>query len=167
MSAKHTFFKTIWIFTILTAQAQSTWSQRMAETAMYLWPAGQPRNWNYEQGVVMTAIQKVYEETGHTPYLQYIQRKVDYFVSNTGRISTYNLAEYNLDHIASGRALLFLHQQTSMSKYKLAAEHLRSQLLTHPRTASQGFWHKNIYPNQMWLDGLYMAEPFYAEYSAL
>ena len=77
----------------------------------------------------------------------------------------YDLDEYNIDHVTPGRALLTLYRVTNDEKYKKAVELIRSQLKTHPRTKEGGFWHKNIYPYQMWLDGLYMGEPFYAEYS--
>jgi unsaturated rhamnogalacturonyl hydrolase len=66
-----------------------------------------------------------------------------------------------------GRSLLFLYNKTGQTKYKTAAQKVRGQLLTHPRTSDGGFWHKQVYPYQMWLDGLYMGEPFYAEYSKM
>jgi unsaturated rhamnogalacturonyl hydrolase len=65
-----------------------------------------------------------------------------------------------------GRVLLLLYKETRQEKYLKAATHLREQLKTHPRTSEGGFWHKKIYPSQMWLDGLYMGEPFYAEWAA-
>jgi unsaturated rhamnogalacturonyl hydrolase len=63
--------------------------------------------------------------------------------------------------------LLLLFQVTGKAKYKKAADQMRNQLKTHPRTNEGGFWHKKIYPYQMWLDGLYMGEPFYAEYAKI
>jgi unsaturated rhamnogalacturonyl hydrolase len=77
------------------------------------------------------------------------------------------MSDYSLDMIAGGRALLFLYEQTKQEKYRLAANLLRTQLCAQPRTRAGGFWHKKIYPYQMWLDGLYMAEPFYAWYSVM
>lgn len=151
-----------------SSSAQDTlWSLRMTETAMSLWPAGTPFNWNYEQGLVMKATEEVWNKTLNQKYFTYVQNKVNYFVGATGKINTYTLTDYTLDNIASGMALLFLHKNTATTKYKTAADNLRSQLSTQPRTSSGGFWHKNSYPNQMWLDGLYMAEPFYAKYSML
>lgn len=153
--------------TISHTRAQGNWSSSMAKTAMTLWPRGTPANWNYEQGFVLRAIEAVWDKTGDSAYFHYIQNKVDFFVTPTGGITTYTLQEYTLDNIASGRALLFLYAHTANTKYKLAADKLRSQLATHPRTSEGGFWHKNAYPQQMWLDGLYMAEPFYAQYAQL
>jgi unsaturated rhamnogalacturonyl hydrolase len=90
---------------------------------------------------------------------------MDRFVQPDGTISGYKPEEFNLDHIAQGRLLFPLFQRTRDNRYKIAAGHLREQLRRHPRTSEGGFWHKQIYPQQMWLDGLYMAEPFYAEYA--
>ena len=83
-----------------------------------------------------------------------------------GTIRTYQLEDYNIDNILLGRNLLLLYKVTGEEKYRKAAGLLREQLRTHPRTSDGGFWHKKIYPSQMWLDGLYMGEPFYAEYAA-
>ncbi|MCO5587766.1 hypothetical protein L7F22_041718 [Adiantum nelumboides] len=80
---------------------------------------------------------------------------------------SYNKLEYNLDNVHSGTVLLFLWKQTENIMYKKAADLLRDQLKTHPRTKKDGFWYKLIYPYQMWLDGLFMAEPFYAQYVLL
>ncbi len=82
-----------------------------------------------------------------------------------GSIRTYRLEEYNLDQINEGKLLFFLHETTGDERYKQAASLLREQLRTHPRTSAGGFWHKQIYPHQMWLDGIYMASPFYAEFA--
>lgn len=91
---------------------------------------------------------------------------MDKFVQPDGSIRTYNLSDHNLDFILCGRNVLMLYRQTHEDKYLKAVQTLREQLRTQPRTFDGGFWHKKRYPNQMWLDGLYMAEPFYAEYAA-
>ena len=148
-------------------------SERAAQTAMtVLWrdPArnqsGYPNRWTYEHGFVLKGIEQVWNNTHDKQYLDFIQRSMDQFVNDDGSIRTYNPNDYNLDNILSGRALLFLYKATGQEKYRKAASLLREQLKTHPRTSDGGFWHKKIYPSQMWLDGLYMAEPFYAEYAA-
>src|ERR1041384_7860471 len=91
---------------------------------------------------------------------------MDHFVAADGTIRTYKLEDYSLDNVLPGRILLLLYRVTEQEKYRKAAAQLRAQLKTQPRTSEGGFWHKKIYPEQMWLDGLYMAEPFYAEYAA-
>jgi unsaturated rhamnogalacturonyl hydrolase len=90
---------------------------------------------------------------------------VDWFVTPEGNIRTYRVGEFNLDQINPGKLLFQAYAQTGDERYRKAIELLRNQLQNQPRTASGGFWHKKIYPNQMWLDGIYMAAPFYAEYA--
>ena len=147
-------------------------SQRLADTLMNrIWleddgtPIGIPRNWTYEQGVQIKAAEQVWYATGDAKYFDFIKRGMDYWFDKDGNLTKYNLEEYNIDHVTPGRGLLTLYRVTNDEKYKKAADLIRSQLKTHPRTKEGGFWHKKIYPNQMWLDGLYMGEPFYAEYS--
>jgi unsaturated rhamnogalacturonyl hydrolase len=127
---------------------------------------GRPEKWAYEQGVLLKGVEAVWRNTGDERYLEYIRRGVDHFVGADGRISTYKPEDYSLDNVMPGRLLLTLYKVTGQEKYRKAAGLLREQLRTHPRTSEGGFWHKKIYPEQMWLDGLYMAEPFYAEYAA-
>jgi unsaturated rhamnogalacturonyl hydrolase len=155
-----------------TATAQTPYSERMAATVMEVLhrdsiavKEGKPARWDYEQGLVLKAIEALWYKTGDAKYLRYIQKDIDRYVAEDGSIRTYDLDEYNIDNLPTGRALLLLYQETRKEKYQKAAFLLRNQLRTHPRTKAGGFWHKKRYPNQMWLDGLYMAEPFYAEFS--
>jgi unsaturated rhamnogalacturonyl hydrolase len=97
--------------------------------------------------------------------LAYVRRSMDQFVKPDGAIDGYELKEYNIDAISQGRLLFPLAERTRDARYRLAAGRLREQLRTQPRTAEGGFWHKQIYPQQMWLDGLYMGQPFYAQYA--
>lgn len=125
------------------------------------------KRWNYEQGIVLDAIYRMYKQTGEKKYLDYVKKNMDYYILNDGSISTYSMKEFNLDNVTPGRALLELYNETKDIKYKKAADTLREQLNQHPRTKEGGFWHKEIYPYQVWLDGLYMAQPFYAMYSSV
>ena len=157
---------------VASARAQ-TISERMATSAMQtLWrdaakgEDGAPARWTYEHGVFLKGIERVWLDTGDGKYFRYIEQGIDRFISDDGTIRTYRLDDYNLDNIMPGRLLLTLYKVTERDKYRKAAALLREQLRTHPRTSEGGFWHKKIYPYQMWLDGLYMAEPFYAEYAA-
>ncbi|RYU77214.1 glycoside hydrolase family 88/105 protein [Hymenobacter persicinus] len=125
--------------------------------------------WDYEQGLMLKALERVWNRTGEAKYFTYIQKDLDQFVREDGTIRTYKVEDYNLDNLTTGHALLTLGQMSvpKADKYLKAARLLRTQLDGQPRTKEGGFWHKKIYTNQMWLDGLYMAEPFYAEYSAV
>ncbi len=154
------------------AQAKPV-SEQLGETAMNrIWvdernQPGIPSRWTYEQGVALRGIENLWYATGDRKYFDHIKKGMDYWFDDKGNLKDYDLKEYNIDHVTSGTALLLLYRVTGDEKYKRAVELIRSQLKTHPRTKEGGFWHKNIYPNQMWLDGLYMGEPFYAEYSAV
>src|SRR5690606_36298398 len=92
---------------------------------------------------------------------------MDAFVEEDGTIKTYKFADYNIDNIKTGRSLLLLYRVTGKKKYFKAAELLRKQLQEHPRTKDRSYWHKKIYPHQVWLDGLYMGMPFYTEWATL
>ncbi|MFC1959783.1 glycoside hydrolase family 105 protein [Chloroflexota bacterium] len=145
--------------------AQKSWSVRMADSVMQRADILGSK-WAYEWGVVLKGIEQVWQATGDRTYFEYIKHNVDTFVDADGQIRTYRPAEYNIDHINTGKLLFGLWQETGDNRYERAAHRLRDQLRTHPRTSENGFWHKNIYPHQMWLDGIYMGGPFYVQYAA-
>lgn len=121
--------------------------------------------WHYEQGLMLTALYEQFLQTGDSAYIKFIKGNIDLYVDKTGTINTYKPETFKLDDIVPGRTLLILYQQTGEEKYKIAAGQLINQLENQPRTSEGGFWHKKIYPYQMWLDGLYMALPFYGAYA--
>ena len=123
-----------------------------------------PNKWNYIDGCMITAILQLYEITGEQRYFDFAKEFIDFFVQEDGTIKTYNVKEYNLDNINTASNLFLLYDKTGDEKYKKALDLVRTQLDTMPRTKENSFWHKDIYPNQVWLDGLYMAEPFYMRY---
>ena len=149
------------------------WSQRIADSFIMRHPANiiddstYNNKWTYDQGVVLEGLQQLWNQTNDKKYYDYIKTNIDQYVSDNGKINKYKYSEYTLDNIAPGCQLLFLYETTKELKYKIAADTLRKQISSQHRTKSGGFWHKKIYPNQMWLDGLYMCEPFYAEYSKI
>ena len=152
--------------------AQKPVSEQLADTAMNrIWvddrnQPGIPRGWTYEQGVVHKAIEAMWYATGDAKYFNHIQKGMDYWIDEKGDHKDYDLAEYNIDHVTPATSMMLLYRATGNEKYRKMVELFRSQLKTHPRTNEGGFWHKKIYPYQMWLDGLYMGQPFYAEYSS-
>jgi unsaturated rhamnogalacturonyl hydrolase len=117
--------------------------------------------WRYEDGFLLWAI----EQAGLERHRQAVVDYVDRFVAPDGSIKTYCLSDYNLDQINPGRLLFSVYRATGEERYRRAIELLREQLRRQPRTQAGGFWHKLIYPHQMWLDGIYMACPFYARYA--
>lgn len=120
--------------------------------------------WHYELGTMLVGFQQLYEATGDERYYEFIKRNMDEFIEEDGSILTYTVEEYNLDQVNSGKLLFMLYERTGDARYREAARTLRRQLAEHPRTEEGGFWHKQVYPHQMWLDGIYMASPFYAQY---
>ena len=126
--------------------------------------AGKPGNWNYIDGCMMTALLSMAEITGEREYFDFVEGFIDSYILDDGTIRTYAPEKYNLDDINEGRVLLPLYRATGKEKYRLAARKLKHHLDTQPRTMEGNFWHKAIYPNQVWLDGIYMAQVFYALY---
>jgi len=156
------------------AKHEEPWSERIARSFLSMHPDSisypaelKSRKWNYEQGVIMEAFFHLWKETGDSEYVRYIKKNLDHYVDSDGTIHTYRFGEYQLDNITPGKALLRMYDFTGEKKYRVAADTLRRQLAEQPRTSEGGFWHKKIYPYQMWLDGMYMAEPFYGLYSRM
>jgi unsaturated rhamnogalacturonyl hydrolase len=124
------------------------------------------QKWEYECGLVLKGIWELWRRTNESRYFDYVRENIDHFVSDDGTIRTYKQDDFNIDNINNGKILLRLYEHTGLEKYKKALMQLSGQLEKHPRTNAGGFWHKKIYPYQMWLDGIYMACPFIAEYGA-
>jgi len=155
-----------------TISSSEPLSKQMAATIMNIWKDSfsldnKPAKWTYDQGVILKGVEGVWSRTGDGKYFRYLQQSIDFFVDNAGNVKTYKADEFNIDNVNNGRILLLLYKVTNNEKYWKAATQFREQLKKQPRTSGGGFWHKKIYPYQMWLDGLYMGEPFYAEYAAL
>src|SRR5258706_10539540 len=161
------------LFFMLSAPAQNkNRSEQLAATVMNTWKDSfsldnKPVKWTYDMGVILKGFEGIWMNTGNAAYYNYIQKQMDVFINDDGSIKTYKQDEYNIDNVNNGKLLLLLYRVTLKEKYLKAAQLLREQLRNQPRTDKGGFWHKKIYPYQMWLDGLYMAEPFYAEYAWL
>jgi len=125
---------------------------------------GKPASWNYIDGCMMTALLALHEITGEQKYFDFVDSFIDSFISEDGQIRTYSPEKHVLDDINEGRVLFDLYQATGRQKYRLAADLLHEALLHQPRTFEGSWWHKDIYPDQVWLDGIYMAQPFSALY---
>jgi unsaturated rhamnogalacturonyl hydrolase len=147
------------------------WSERMALSIMKRHPEayqidGQTEpKWDYVHGLVLTSFEALFKHTKDQQYYNYIKQYADATIDEKGSVASYKFDTYNIDMVTAGRILFNLHETTKDSRYATVLQLLRKQIAEQPRTASGGFWHKKIYPNQMWLDGLYMGEPFYAQYT--
>jgi len=148
------------------------WSDKMALTLMKRYPeaymiddAKAPK-WDYVHALVLHSFEELYKKNPDPRYAAYIKNYVDILVQSDGTIKTYEPEKYNIDLVLPGRLLFNIYETTKDKRYLTAMQLLKKQLEGQPRTSSGGFWHKQIYTNQMWLDGLYMGEPFYAQYTA-
>lgn len=154
--------------------ADLPWSKRIADSFVLRHPGAvtydslsPDQRWNYEQGLMLVALYEMSLHSGELKYAEFVHKNLDQYVNEDGSIRTYKRTDYNIDNIGPGRPLLWVYGMTRQEKFRYAADTLRQQLREHPRTSEGGFWHKKIYPYQMWLDGLFMAEPFYALYAKM
>jgi unsaturated rhamnogalacturonyl hydrolase len=147
------------------------WSERMALSIMKRHPQayqidGQTEpKWDYVHGLVLTSFEALFIHTKDQRYYNYSKQYADATIDKEGLVASYKFDTYNIDMVTAGRILFNLYETTKDTRYLTVLQLLRKQIAEQPRTASGGFWHKKIYPNQMWLDGLYMGEPFYAQYT--
>lgn len=144
-------------------------SKQLAATIMARTPKlerDQPQdaNWTYASGVVLKGFEALWRRDHDARYLDYIEANISPFVQPDGDILSYSEAKYNLDLVNTGRLFYLMKDQTQEQRYELAIQRLRHQLAHQPRTSGGSFWHKQVYPYQVWLDGVYMALPFYTEY---
>ena len=126
---------------------------------------GKKPHWNYIDGCMITALMEIADIKNDKRYFDFAERFIDYYVRDDGSILGYDKEKYNLDDINEGRVLFELYEKTGKEKYRLAIEKHKEHLDSQPRTELGSFWHKLIYPNQVWLDGIYMAQVFSAKYA--
>lgn len=148
------------------------WSERMTLSEIHRFPDPtlldfrEKPKWSYTNGLVLDAMYKVYKQTNNTKIYDYIYDFGNRMINQNGEIMTYKMSDYNLDMIKSGDAILDLYEKTNEERFRIALKTLDKQLIDQPTTTEGGYWHKKVYPSQMWLDGVYMAEPFHARYAA-
>ena len=126
--------------------------------------AGKKASWDYIDGCMIMSLLELYKVGRNEKYFKFAEEYISYRVQEDGTINGYHKEELNLDNINEGKNLFTLYDLTGKEKYAKATSRIYQQILEMPRTKEGNFWHKMIYPNQVWLDGLYMAQPFYIEY---
>ena len=152
---------------------ETSYAEKMAQSEIKRNPEGwtldfnEKPKWEYTHGLVMMAMERVWQETGDEQYYNYIRHFTDFMIDEQGNIKTYKKSDYNIDRVNGGKFLIRLYEETGEEQFKLAVEELRDQMREHPRMSEGGFWHKKVYPHQMWLDGIYMGSPFLAKYAAV
>ena len=122
--------------------------------------------WEYTHGLIMSSMQAVWKDKGEQRFYDYTKKFADFMIDSAGNILTYKKSDFNIDRVNGGKFLINLYEESGEEKYRLAVEELRDQMRNHPRNSEGGFWHKKVYPHQMWLDGIYMGSPFLAQYAA-
>jgi unsaturated rhamnogalacturonyl hydrolase len=154
----------------LEGSATQPWSVRACDAIMRRSPVLTER-WTYDAGLVLKGFEQVWQATGDRKYFDYLKETIDRLMDADGAIKGYKVEDYNLDNINMGKVLFSLLADAGdahgRERYRRALHTLRGQLQSQPRTSDGGFWHKQIYPNQMWLDGVYMSGPFMAQYAAV
>ncbi|OXA74989.1 glycosyl hydrolase family 88, partial [Flavobacterium branchiophilum NBRC 15030 = ATCC 35035] len=169
-------FFLLFVFTNVVAQIYQIpntikWSEKMALSIMKRHPEAYQIDdkitpkWDYVHGLVLNSFQKLYQKTNDKKYFDYVKNYADATIDSLGIVKSYQYDNFNIDMIAAGNILFDLYETTTDERYLKVMQQLRNQLKNQPRTQSGGFWHKKIYPNQMWLDGLYMGTPFYTHYT--
>lgn len=127
---------------------------------------GVPSTISYSQMTLYKGFELAYNLTGDEKYASWYRGQIDALVQSDGTIKGWDSKKYSLDNYRMGNNLLYWYEKTGEAKYKKAASVIRQQINRHPRTATGGFWHRNPeYPNQMWLDGIFMADSFYAKWT--
>jgi unsaturated rhamnogalacturonyl hydrolase len=179
----------VWAVVVLVGSAGSAWAQTTAtapatarnpvlERVLREWPAGKidtvknPGGWGYEEGVLLDGVTAEWRQTGDGRLFKYVKDAVDASVDKDGVIHVYGgkafpVDGHSMDEIEMGRSVLSVYRVTQDKRYYEAAKFLHEQMLAQPKNASGGYWHKQIYPDQMWLDGAYMSEPFMAMYARM
>ena len=147
------------------------WSERMMLSEMERNPEAwsldfvEKPKWEYTHGLILLACQRLNAQYPNPKYDAYVKAWYNQMIDDSAHVKTYKQSVYNIDRVKPGNALIGLYNETKNEKYLKVIHLLREQLSGQPRTSEGGFWHKKVYPYQMWLDGLYMGEPFYAQYT--
>lgn len=150
-------------------------ADRLVQSTMQLYPdlkefpVYAPRRWNYEYSFFMAGAYKLGKQENRPEYINYAREWIDDFVAEEGgfKPGVYDMSEYKLDDVLPGRVALYMYEETQAPKYKSVADTLIRQLTTQPKTGDGGYWHKQVYPHQMWLDGIFMGDVFSMQYASM
>jgi len=123
---------------------------------------GSASKWSYTTGLLSQSLDDLSMATGDGRFADFAKRTIDSYVAEDGAVWTYKPEEFNIDQINSGKMLQRLYAREDDPRYRAAIESLAAQMEKHPRTSEGAFWHKQRYPWQLWLDGVYMGMPFLA-----
>ncbi len=162
------------LFISLTVFAQDPYSVRMIRSEMkrntyatHLDGRKGERKWNYTTGLELKSFLDAAKRYELPEVVDYVRAWADTMATEDGKVYKYKKSNFNVDHICPARIYFDLHDMYGEQdkRYRRVTRMIREQIDEQPRTQSGEFWHKQIYPHQVWLDGFYMALPFYAEYT--
>jgi unsaturated rhamnogalacturonyl hydrolase len=162
-------------YPMASMKSEKSFADKIVESTIRTYPDTKdlsiisPGKWTYEYGFFLNATYQLYQQTKNEKYFNYIKSWLDNFIAEDGQWkpgASYDMKEYRLDDILPGRLCISLYQKTGEKKYKVIADQFITHLTQQPRTSEGGYWHKEIYPNQMWLDGIYMGDIFSMQYAA-
>jgi unsaturated rhamnogalacturonyl hydrolase len=120
--------------------------------------------WHYIEGCILKAYLDSYRQTGSEQEYLFVKGFIDRLFDKGGDIPEIRIDSYNIDQIRMADILFTLYEREREPNYFKVMEMLYRQFDSYPRTESGSFWHKENYPFQVWLDGLYMGQPFYVRY---
>ncbi|KAI5365291.1 putative six-hairpin glycosidase superfamily, glycosyl hydrolase, family 88 [Septoria linicola] len=158
-----------WLFAPLAAAVATTPEEYLTWAADTYIREGVKKDYHYTTSVLYTGYEATIDFYGNETLVDWYKSQVDgAVVLSNGSINDWNYTYYSLDDYRMANNFLWWYNRTGEEKYKTAASIVRSQLNRHPRNKEGGFNHRYpIYENQMWLDGIFMADSFYAKWTAL
>ena len=138
-----------------------TWSEMKRTPEPYMLDFAKKPRWSYVMGIEQEAMLDTYLAYGNEQILQYLRRYPAKMIDQEGNITGYKYEDFNLDNVRTARYIYRLNKLQPQENVEKALRTLFRQLEKQPRTKEKVWWHKAIYANQVWLDGIFMGLPYY------
>lgn len=144
-----------------------TYSEMKRVPHSYLLDFSSKPKWSYVMGIEMEGMLDTYEhyKEGNNAILDYLKEYPAKMIDEKGNITGYKYEDFNLDNVRTAKFILRMHNLFPTKGTEKALKTLFKQLQNQPRTKEGVYWHKAIYANQVWLDGIFMGLPFYCNYA--
>ena len=142
-----------------------TYSEMKRTPKSYLLDFASKPRWNYAVGIELEGLLDTYRVHGDDSILNYLHTYRQKMIDERGDVVGYDYNAFNLDNVRPAKFILRMQQYGARKGEKIALKTFMKQLLNQPRTREGVFWHKAIYANQVWLDGIFMGLPFYCDYA--
>jgi unsaturated rhamnogalacturonyl hydrolase len=122
------------------------------------------KKWSYVQACLLKSYWECPDPETGPAFREFVKSYIDSLYDSNGEVPELDYSYYSTDQVRMATLLFPLHRLEAVPKYKKTLDRFHEQLKAYPRTGSGNFWHKVNYPNQVWLDGLYMVQPFRVAY---